>query len=224
MKFPNGYPKNHICEKCGKKYLANSPRQKYCGKREGKLRRGCAHEMRKNFLREKSRKDWQKVRCKEYHRKYDKKWRKEQRLQNTPYAIRQRKVQKEYYIKNCELLKLKNKEWRKQNSDKVLFLNRKRAKRLKDIGGSHTYNEWLELKEEFNYCCAICGISEDVLKIKWAGTYFTKLTEDHIVPIEKWKKWIKKYHEVIYKCNDIENIQPACISCNSSKKDKIRDL
>lgn len=217
-KFFSPNLKDKVCKKCGKVFKPLSPHQIYCGSKTEKI--GCSWQnildIRKKFY---DTDFWR-----QYYREYDKKWRKEQRKQNTPYAERQRERMRKYYKINYEYLKIKNKEWRKKNISRILFLNRQRKLKLKNIGGNHTYKEWLELKNRFNYCCAICGISEDILKIKWMETQFIKLTEDHIIPVEKWEEWTKKYPEIIFRCNDIENIQPTCVSCNSSKKDKIINL
>ena len=61
-------------------------------------------------------------------------------------------------------------------------------------GGSHTAEEWLEVCKKWSHCCVFCGKPK-------------KLTRDHIVPISKGGT------------NDINNIQPLCASCNSSKRD-----
>lgn len=73
--------------------------------------------------------------------------------------------------------------------------------------GNHTWKEWENLKVRNKYRCAICGISERELEKKWARSNFTKLTEDHIIPIIKGGT------------DFIKNIQPLCISCNARKKD-----
>jgi 5-methylcytosine-specific restriction endonuclease McrA len=73
--------------------------------------------------------------------------------------------------------------------------------------GRHTWQEWQELKERYNYKCVYCKISESKLEKKW-GNKFSKLTEDHIIPISKGGS------------DYITNIQPLCISCNAKKKDK----
>lgn len=59
-------------------------------------------------------------------------------------------------------------------------------------GGSHTEKQWQELLKQCNYQCVCCMAS-------------TKLTRDHITPVTSNGS------------DNIENIQPLCKSCNSSK-------
>ena len=77
----------------------------------------------------------------------------------------------------------------------------------RSIKGKHSFQDWLNLKKKYNNTCLICGKKEPEII----------LTEDHIIPISKWEEWIKKYSEIKYQCNDIENIQPLCKSCNIKK-------
>lgn len=79
--------------------------------------------------------------------------------------------------------------------------NYKRMKKLRyqnkkfSNGGFHTFKQWEEMKERFNFMCLCCGKKEPEIK----------LTEDHIVPISKGGS------------DDIENIQPLCFICNCKK-------
>ena len=70
-----------------------------------------------------------------------------------------------------------------------------RRERLKLYGGSHTKEQWEELKRNFNYTCPACKRSEPEIK----------LTRDHIKPLSNKGN------------DDIKNIQPLCNSCNAKK-------
>lgn len=202
-----GYPRQVNCKKCGVEFTATCARSKWCGDREKKT--GCAYEERKRWKREKEKKrranneDLQ-----DYMRNYGREWKRQQRALNTDYIKRQKLSYREYYKKNKERLKQKNKEWRRNNLDKILERNRARRIRERGVEGSHTNLEWENLKQKHSNKCAKCGISEwDLFKI-WDGGRFSKLTRDHVVPISKGGT------------DYISNIRPLCISCNASKKDK----
>lgn len=62
--------------------------------------------------------------------------------------------------------------------------------------GRHTTKEWLDLLDKFRNCCVYCGTS---------GGYPSKLTKDHILPVSAGGS------------DAIENIQPLCRRCNSTK-------
>ncbi len=81
-----------------------------------------------------------------------------------------------------------------RNLAKSNYIRRKRG-----AVGSHTIIEWDDLKAKYNYMCPCCGLKEPTIK----------LSEDHIVPLIRGGR------------NDINNIQPLCLSCNSRKSTKI---
>lgn len=73
----------------------------------------------------------------------------------------------------------------------------RRARKL-NAPGSHTAAEWRVLVDEYDGRCAYCGS---------AG----KMTRDHVVPLSRGGS------------DDIDNIVPACPTCNSSKGDRTLD-
>lgn len=110
----------------------------------------------------------------------------------------------------------KNKTARNQNSKEHLqklktdpvryqaYLERKyvcagnRRARKAGNSGSHTVKEWQALCEAAGHRCLCCGSAR-------------KLTRDHVIPIDSGGS------------DNIENIQPLCKSCNSSKGTKSTD-
>lgn len=97
--------------------------------------------------------------------------------------------------------------WRDRNRERYRFLGRQYVYRKKSAKGSHTLQEWEDLKKKYNYCCYWCGRREPFLeqcKI-W-------LTEDHVIPLSKGGS------------NYISNIKPMCFNDNAKKWNKIIDV
>lgn len=189
------------CRRCGRPFVPVKWNHIFCGSKSRQS--GCSWI---NATRDRSKRRWQNENYKNYQRSYGKKWHKMQRKLNTIYARKQREKKRQYY--QSYKGRTEQREWRKKNIGKILFWNKKRALRQKNVIGSHTWKHWEELKARYQYRCAICGISERELKEKWPDGKFAKLTEDHIIPISK--------HGTDY----INNIQPLCVNCNAKKKDK----
>jgi 5-methylcytosine-specific restriction endonuclease McrA len=126
----------------------------------------------------------------------------------------ERKRQKEWYSKNPEKGIAKTTRWRNKNIEryrknlsnwarankekKRVNANNYAARKIKN-GGKITESQWVALCEKYNNTCLCCG-RKDV-----------KLTLDHVVPLK------------VGGTNSIENAQPLCQSCNSSKGIKIID-
>lgn len=91
------------------------------------------------------------------------------------------------------------KQWWANNKDrKTIYNNRRRSLKI-NAEGSHTVEEWQELKAYYKWTCLCCGQKEpDII-----------LTEDHIIPLSRGGS------------NSIENIQPLCKICNSIKQTKV---
>ena len=83
--------------------------------------------------------------------------------------------------------------------ERLLWHGRQRRMRERNVGGFHSLEEWLNLKAQYNWTCPRCKKQEPEIK----------LTLDHIIPITKGGS------------NNIENIQPLCKKCNSSKNNRI---
>jgi len=98
--------------------------------------------------------------------------------------------------KKGESKQVYHKRYVKNNPELISHLKARRYAREKNAKGSHTLEEWENIKKKYSDKCAIC------LKDR-------KLTKDHIIPLSKGGT------------DYIENIQPLCRSCNSKKNDKI---
>ena len=102
--------------------------------------------------------------------------------QNAYRGIRKIGESKQIYHKN----------YCKRHPKRISHLKARRYAREKGAIGSHTLEEWENLKDEFDNKCAFCRKK-------------VKLTKDHIIPLSE--------NGTDY----IDNIQPLCRSCNSRK-------
>ncbi len=87
-----------------------------------------------------------------------------------------------------------------------LVLGHKRRAQLRGTGGSHTVEEWENLKAQHNWSCPSCNQKEP-----FTNQLNKKLIQDHIIPISKGGS------------DNIENIQPLCGHCNRVKHARIID-
>ena len=76
-----------------------------------------------------------------------------------------------------------------------------RRRRVLESEGSVTNREWFDLKAKYNFTCLCCGRREPKIS----------LTKDHVIPLALGGR------------GSIDNIQPLCLPCNSSKHKKIVD-
>ena len=94
-----------------------------------------------------------------------------------------------------ELNSIAKKKYRKTEKGKEKIRELKYIRRNKNAG-KFDLKAWSEKLEKLDYKCQICGTRD-------------RITIDHIIPLTKGGT------------NHIDNIQPLCHSCNSSKGNKI---
>ena len=103
------------------------------------------------------------------------------------------RLQRESYARHIEENKNRNKKYKELHPEKDRQYRQNRRARKLNAGGSFTAKEWLELCEKYNHICLCCKEKKP-------------LTIDHVIPLSKGGS------------NSIDNIQPLCKSCNSSKR------
>ena len=91
-------------------------------------------------------------------------------------------------------------EWHHNNKDRHTAIEHNRNARKNNNGGKYTAAEWNELLERYDNTCLRCGRND------------VPMTVDHVIPVSKGGT------------NSIDNIQPLCKSCNSSKNAKAVDF
>ncbi|MEK7112865.1 MAG: HNH endonuclease signature motif containing protein [Patescibacteria group bacterium] len=88
--------------------------------------------------------------------------------------------------------------YRKLHPERIAHLKARRYARQRNAEGSHTLEEWQELKRKFGNKCVNCRLEKP-------------LTKDHIKPLS------------LGGTDHISNIQPLCRSCNSQKHTEIKN-
>lgn len=130
----------------------------------------------------------------ELEKEKDKKYRTEH-----PEKVTQKN--KKWYEANKEKVYSANSQWRVNNLEKERERTRNYRSRRYGNGDVITSQEWIDLKDYYQFTCLCCKRTEPHIKLEL----------DHVVPLSKGGR------------NLIENAQPLCRSCNSSKNDKTID-
>jgi len=109
-----------------------------------------------------------------------------------------REIGRDSYERHAEERRKYSLEYYKRFPEKsVAATNRRRALKL-SAEGTHTEEEWEELKAFYDFKCLRCGKQEPDIK----------LTRDHIIPLTQGGS------------DSIDNVQPLCARCNSKKNNK----
>lgn len=112
-----------------------------------------------------------------------------------------RESYRKWYEANPEKSAAQGRKWRKENPEKARQHNRDRRAKKAGLEGIFTESQFVELCEAHNFQCYHCGTGP---------ADGNALVPDHLVPVENTV-------EGIIPSNDIDNIGPLCVSCNSSK-------
>ena len=196
---PNPDRHNHnqiyCCKKCNKKAYYYSEKGRATSARALKKTMERYHndlEFNKHW-KEKNRKYAISEKGKISKTKYRKKYRKTEKgiLINIRYSRSDKR--------KVSLKRYTNSGKGKENSMRASIKRRSNKKKIKH---NYTYIEWMQKKKNTFGVCPRCN--------KWVG--INKLSLDHIIPITKVPEGFT------YTINDV---QPLCRSCNSSKNNRI---
>lgn len=100
-----------------------------------------------------------------------------------------------YYKDNKDKIAEYSKGYRENNRDLRNVLEQRRRAKKNKLPNHFTKSEWKDTKDYFDNRCAYCGSDEE-------------LTQEHFIPLSKGGEYT------------VNNIIPACRSCNCSKKDR----
>ena len=112
-------------------------------------------------------------------------------------SMTRREISHRYGQRHKDRLRYKLWQWRKANPHKLAMQNKRNKARRRGAIGRFTTAEWNLVIAIFRGKCAYCWLVKD------------KLEPDHVFPVSKGGS------------NFIENIVPACRSCNSRKGDRV---
>ena len=137
---------------------------------------------------------------KDYYREYNKNYREKNREKINEYTRRYHKENKdkarEYRQKNKERIKKYRRKYLQENLEIYRTYNQERRARKRTLISTFTASQWNECLEYFNQSCAYCGDTN-------------RLEQEHVIPVTKGGHYT------------LDNIIPACKSCNSSKHNKL---
>lgn len=168
------------------------------------------------FQRRKESKDGFRNECKQCRSEYLAKYRKENREKilesNKKYNEENKEKRIEYKVQNRKMLRQYDKFYRKNNPEKEKVFREKyrkenrelyRVARMRyrskknELPQTFTVEEWEMCLNHFNNSCAYCGKHQSELE--------HKIEQDHFIPVTKQGGYT------------VDNIIPACRSCNASK-------
>jgi hypothetical protein len=176
----------------------------------------CKKELPRNldyFPSNKSRKDGLSPYCKkclvEYKQEHRKKNKEQIRKHKQEYYLKAKEHIQEYqqanrehilenkrehHRKNREQEKAYRREYLKNNLDKYRIWNKRRSARIKGLQFNYSSEIWENAVKYFDNKCAYCGEEKP-------------LQQEHFIALSKGGEYT------------VNNIIPACLSCNDSKRD-----
>ncbi len=131
----------------------------------------------------------------EWHKKHAEKRREKSRKWNREHPEEHQARVKAWRDANPGRAAASFKEWRRKNPERMSILKQRRYARQKGAEGAHSAEEWATLLAKYDHRCAYCPTPLDNMN----------RTRDHKVPLTRGGS------------NRVDNLVPACRSCNSKK-------
>jgi len=119
----------------------------------------------------------------------------ERRRSDPEFKAKQIAAASKWHAENWERVKEHKRRWKANHPEMERAAKQRRRAREAGAPGTFTAEEFAALCEAHDHRCAYCGCE-------------AKLTADHAIPLSRGGS------------NFIENIVPACLSCNSAKRDR----
>ena len=111
---------------------------------------------------------------------------------------------RKYYLKNKEYYKIQHRKFIRNNVGYSALSSQKRLAKINGLLNTLMLDDWNKAKKHFGFKCAYCGMDESENALKFGRG----LEQEHVIPLSKGGPFT------------VDNIIPACRSCNSSKRDK----
>lgn len=187
--------KKEYREKNKEKIAQSQKEYREKNKDEIKIKKQVYYQENKDYIKNKTN----------LYRKENEEWKKEYDKQ---YAIDNKKkiskYQKDYYEKNKPLItKYKKIHMKKKPEIYTRATNKRKALKNK-LENSLTIEQWEQIRKDFKYQCAYCGMSED----NHINRYNQQLHQEHFIPLSNGGEYTHN------------NIIPSCRVCNNHKHGK----
>lgn len=189
---PDGYQRR--CIECKQQYAKETAehRQEYNKKYREEHKEEIAKKAQEYRDNHKEEKKQYRLEHKEEIAKYNKKY----RIEHKEYFVQWKKAHSaEYWQRYKDRHREQKSNWWKNNKEKSKIYSQKRRAKAKKLESTLTCEQWETIKNCFNNKCAYCGKE-------------LPLAQEHFIPVTKAGNYT------------LNNIIPACKSCNSSKSNK----
>jgi hypothetical protein len=131
----------------------------------------------------------------EYNKRYREKNPEKVKETNRKYKQNHKETIERYRKKNYEKIKETMRLYRKSHPEKCREIRQRKSARKRNLPANYTDKQWTSTVAYFSSKCAYC---------EKEGS----LTQDHFIPLSKGGEYT------------LNNIVPACLSCNSGKQAK----